>query len=1259
MVDLINGRYHLHTLLGEGGMGKVFRATDRLTGNTVALKQVTTPEMLHISMNMTSNATDSAMRLALAHEFQTLAGLRHPYIISVLDYGFDVEKRPYFTMDYLTPAQNLREAGQGLSIEAKIDLIQQVLQALAYLHRRDILHRDLKPENVLVQDGHVRVLDFGLAATGGKGGRSVGTYLYMAPELYDDAPFSAAADLYAVGVIAFQLLAGNHPFAPVDHEFILRVIDNKPDFSWLTDYSGLAAVIGRLLAKDPRDRYKSASEALADFAAAVGQALPPETTAIRESYLQAAKFVGREAEMVQLKDAMLRAEMSFGSAWLIGGESGVGKTRFINELRTKALVDGFVVLRGQGIQDGGRLPYQLWSAPLRHLLLALPDVPDLIASVLLPLVPDIPDLLGRDIPLAPPLADEPAQIRLFSAIAQLFELVKRPLLLILEDLHWAEASLAPIPYLLHQINQQPLLLIGTYRDDERPELTRTLSEMQTLHLNRLTADDMVELSTGMLGEIGQRPDILQLLQRETEGNAFFVVEVVRALAEDIGRLSQIGQMSLPETLLPDGIQSIVERRLDTVLGADQKLLQLAAVAGRTLDLDVMQQLNDNILPDRWLSTCMDAYVLEIEDDIWQFRHAKIRDGLLATISAEKLQAHHQRVAQAIEQVYPNDPQHAAQLMYHWRQAKNQEKVRTFAYQAGIYAASQYANEDALICLTITFELTDAAELEQRYDALLTREKTFALMGRSEAQKADLEMLADLAQKIGQPEQQAEVALRQANYAITISDFPAAIAYTQTAVSQAHLANNKLLLTRAHRHHGRTLAAQGNYEAAVGAFEHALILAQQIENGREIARLLAQLGGIADRRGQFEQAADYFKQSLVIHQELENVQGEATALWSLGQTAVNLTSFQEAHTYLEQSLEIFQTIGDKQGESKTRNSLAILYSDMGKPSEEKKHLEQALEIEQSIGSKAGIGKMLNNLGTHAYGQKQYDEAYGYFEQQIKIAEETGDKLGQTIGFMNIGSTFLDRKGAYHQAMRHLERSLSLAQELESKDLEAGILMHLGGLFNRLGQYNVAKPYLEKALTIHQQIGRRWWEGWTLVYLGNWFVAQQQYKQSKKLLEATLALNKELNYQERVGTVLNILAWVAYQLGDYKQMLAHYEAALASLRDTTELHETAVSQAGITLSRFLIDGTFSEEFLMLTLAYLENNPTLMESETPFRAYLICYRLLQASNDERAAPLLTIAYHRLQAFAENIEDAAWRQSFLESVPEQWEIGRLFKSL
>ncbi len=127
------------------------------------------------------------LRLTLAREFHLLASLRHPNIISVLDYGFDDDLSPYFTMELLQGAESIMTAAAGRTLEDRLDLIAQTLQALAYLHRRGVIHRDLKPGNVMVVGGQVKVLDFGVSTLrerrATRRGVIVGTLAYMAPEV--------------------------------------------------------------------------------------------------------------------------------------------------------------------------------------------------------------------------------------------------------------------------------------------------------------------------------------------------------------------------------------------------------------------------------------------------------------------------------------------------------------------------------------------------------------------------------------------------------------------------------------------------------------------------------------------------------------------------------------------------------------------------------------------------------------------------------------------------------------------------------------------------------------------------------------------------------------------------------------------------------------------------------------------------------------------------------------------------------------------
>jgi tRNA A-37 threonylcarbamoyl transferase component Bud32 len=701
-------------------MGAVFRAYDRLSGEEVALKRLTTPiDSLDFSSRGEGNSP-----LALANEFRLLASLRHPNIIAVRDYGFDADGLPFYTMELLDAPQTILAVGAALPAQGKIDLILQVLEALTYLHRRQILHRDIAPNNLLVTDGRLRVLDFGLSTMRDQRVTLAGTLPYLAPELLSDGQPSEASDLYAVGVIAYELLTGVNPFKS---DTVTRLIENilrvTPDLEALEVDFPTRHLIGRLLAKNPAERARDAATLIADYYNAVGAPLPPQESAVREGFLQAARFVGREAELAQLTDALARTMLGFGDLWLIGGESGVGKSRLVDELRTAALVRGALVLRGQAISSGSAL-YQAWLAVLRELVLYSPPS-DFEASVLKPFVPDLEALLDHAVSDPPELEPEKAQERLISTVEALFARLEMPALLLLEDIHWAgRGSLAILARLSAWAKRAPLLIIGTYREEERPDLPEQFPKAQRLSLARLSSEQMAALTESMIGTSGKTPQVLDLLQRETEGNALFMIEVLRELAQLSGRLDRIGVVTLPERLFSGGVQTVLRRRLARLPETARSLLNLAAISGRQLDLALLRALHSehtNALPfEAWLDVCADHAVLEIVNDQWRFAHDQLRETLVVSLSAADRALLSRQVARQLETLYPNDPQQIGALAHHWANAGDLPREAHYKALAGMQAVRNYAYERAVPLLERALALADAVGFDTLHKAQLER-----------------------------------------------------------------------------------------------------------------------------------------------------------------------------------------------------------------------------------------------------------------------------------------------------------------------------------------------------------------------------------------------------------------------------------------------------------------------------------------------------------------------------------------------------------
>ncbi len=814
-------RYITQDKLGEGGMGIVYRALDRLNGNrAVALKQLRSDA---IRADLDTEQTTNRL-LLMSREFRMLASLRHPNVISVLDYAVDKQGEPFFTMDLLENPRTILQATDDASLEEKISYLLQLLEGLSYLHRRGIVHRDLKADNVLVnQDGVLKILDFGIAQAGflrtmsfSGSGVIAGTLAYMAPELFAEEAATTLSDLYAVGVIAYEVFARQHPFAAASNIAALlnAIMFKSPDLTTLE--SRVAPIIGKLMSSKPGDRYPSAEAVIAELSGVYSFVKPMESVHARENILQSAPFVGRQAEFGQLQQAfqtIADGSLRTGSGWLLAGESGVGKSRLLNELRVHAITRGLLVLNGQGTSEGGAV-FELWRQPLR--LLCLEEAPTVEeASILKPIIPDLEMLLGITVPDAPPaLNPKIAQERLLTTIEGLFARASQPILLILEDIHWASESLDILKRLIPLTMSRPLMIIASYRDDEAPTLHTQLADMIMLKLQRLTRSEITSLSNALLGEHEREEPLIDLLHRETDGNALFIIEVIRALAESAGRLTMIGANTVPDYIIKGGMRQILERRLAQVPREALPFLRMAAVAGRQLDLGLLRHLLADTPLERHLQQCVDALVLEVNEEQWRFVHDKLRETILDGLPADERRKLHGQIARAMETLYQGDNSRAPLLLYHWQAADDTANSLHYAELAGDQAMLNGANLQAKtyfeLALKLLQKMPDEASYQRLHIELCIKLSRVAAYHPEESLTRTMYDAVTVAEKLNDEILLARILGSTGAYHFMLGQLGASMQFFQRSMVLAEKLGLEELLLLPYNIIGRSVALAGNF-----------------------------------------------------------------------------------------------------------------------------------------------------------------------------------------------------------------------------------------------------------------------------------------------------------------------------------------------------------------------------------------------------------------------------------------------------------------
>lgn len=979
---LLAQRYRIEEKLGEGGMGVVFKAHDTLLDRPVALKALA-PHLL-----------DDGSLKRLLREAQSAAKLTHPNIVAIYDVVEDGATR-LIVMEYIE-GQTLRSLIPLSSWEHAIDVGVDICRALSFAHDRGVIHRDIKPENVIVTpEGTAKVMDFGLARSEGRSrltqtGAIVGTVAYMAPEQALSGRSNAHSDLYSLGAVLYEVITGKTPFVADDPIAVISMHVNVPPVSprFYTPAIPpvLESVILRLLAKDPTERYASADELTRILPTALVAGEPDHVVAAAETRVSIAslldmmtrgRLIDREEELASLKTALESMLSGRGQIVLVDGEPGIGKTRLVDELLVYARLRGCLALVGRCYEQEVNVPYLPVAEALRAVIQAIHEdqlrrAVGPYASELVKLVPDLAQRVPGLVP-SPPLEPDQERLRLYhNATRFLTELARtQPVVVAMDDLHWADAAtLQLLSYLARNIRTERVLIVGTYRDvevDRAHPLSSTLTEMTRERLyRRVLVRRLTPQHVGaMIQSIFQArqpvsDELRDLIYTETEGNPFFIEEILKHLVEAGALYIEGGQWqrkAISEIDVPRSIREVIARRLEQVPEPCQRVLSLAAVIGRRFRFEVLQavgEFGEEELLDA-LEQATRVQLVREEPNAgeveYDFSHALIREVLYERLGLRRRMTLHQKVGQTLEHLYAGRTERVVEdLAHHFTRAPHGtgfEKAIHYSLEAARKAMSLFAHEDAVRHFRNATELLEEAGDDRR--------------------QAETELV------LGEP-------------FIYLGDTKSAVEAYERALRFFEREGSPAEVARVHRLIGGALQRHWEFKDAIPHLERALQELRSEEHLAEAIQVHLDLARAKTFSGMIDEAQRHADQALSLARVHGLVGMQAAAHAAMGLLAHLKLELDNAKVHYEEAMRLAREGSDPESRftlQRILNNLALLSEERGDHASAKQLLLEALEVSQRARNLQYIAFMNGRLSVYNFMHGDWQVARRYASDNLQM------------------------------------------------------------------------------------------------------------------------------------------------------------------------------------------------------------------------------------------------------------------------------------
>jgi tetratricopeptide (TPR) repeat protein len=789
-------------------------------------------------------------------------------------------------------------------------------------------------------------------------------------------------------------------------------------------------------------------------------------------------------------------------------------------------------VEGRCLSYGGSIPYLPWLDALRSALGVTADespetVAETLASWVERLCPQRVDVVypylarmlslataGKHLDMLDQLDGKQLRERTFAAVETVLRCSaqQEPLVLILEDLHWADStSLALLEHVLPLIQQVGLLVVAVFRPHREHaswRLRETAAQQYPnqhldLLLDPLAAPDSEALVASLLGAGGPpdeqarsslEPLMGRVLER-AEGNPFYVEEVIRSLI-DRGAIAQdeatdrwAVTREVADIPIPDTLHGVLVARIDRLQEETRRVLQMASVIGRIFVYRVLAALveQERRLNQQLLTLQREELIRErarMPEMAYVFKHELTREAAYNGVLKRDRRVFHRQVAQALEHLFPDRIEEQLGLLaHHWERAGDAEQATAHLLRAGDQARLAYAQQEAIDYYERARVLLEGIEGDNSRRWLTLEE------GLGDVQ-------AVLAEH--------DAALAHYGRARTL-----AAAIPASRERRAGLC----------RKTGMLYERKGRYDIAFQWLERGL-RALDDDAALETARIRLAGAGIYSRQGQHHLALEWCQTGLEIARLRGGRRELAHGTYLLGTVHGHLGHSAEEIACARQSLALYEGIGDVVGQANALNNLGIAYWESGDWAAAARRFQRGLELEERLGNSHGMAKVTNNLGNVLLQQGDLDAAARAYQESLDLWEAIGFPVGVALSWSNLGKVCAER-GEWHQALDYLQRSEGRFQEIESYHFLPEVYRRMATACLGLGQYEEAQQLAEGSLALAGELEMALERGISLRVLGQVHLALQAWEQAEEFLTASLAIAEGQGNRYRMGEALQSL------------------------------------------------------------------------------------------------------------------------------------------